>query len=67
MTASRCREGLRRAAESLAEARDTARGGGDELVAAELRVALVELGQIVGAIYTDDLLDRIFSRFCIGK
>ena len=38
-----------------------------ELVALELRLALEELGAIVGAIYTDDLLDRIFSRFCIGK
>jgi len=25
------------------------------------------LGEMVGAIYSDDLLDRIFSRFCIGK
>ncbi len=40
---------------------------GDELVAAEIRVALAELGNMVGAVYTDDLLDRIFSRFCIGK
>jgi tRNA modification GTPase len=38
-----------------------------ELLALELRGALEELGAMVGAIYTDDLLDRIFSRFCIGK
>lgn len=38
-----------------------------ELLALELRLALDELGAIVGAVYTDDLLDRIFSRFCIGK
>jgi tRNA modification GTPase len=38
-----------------------------ELVALELRTALEELGAMVGAVYTDDLLDRIFSRFCIGK
>jgi tRNA modification GTPase len=38
-----------------------------ELLALELRGALDELGEMVGAIYTDDLLDRIFSRFCIGK
>jgi tRNA modification GTPase len=38
-----------------------------ELLALELRVALDELGAMVGAVYTDDLLDRIFSRFCIGK
>jgi tRNA modification GTPase len=37
------------------------------LVAAELRRALSELGKIVGAVDTDDILDRIFSRFCIGK
>jgi tRNA modification GTPase len=38
-----------------------------ELLAVELRGALEQLGQMVGAVYTEDLLDRIFSRFCIGK
>ena len=38
-----------------------------EVLALELRGALDQLGEMVGAIYTDDLLDRIFSRFCIGK
>ncbi len=38
-----------------------------ELLALELREGLDQLGQMVGAVYTDDLLDRIFSRFCIGK
>lgn len=38
-----------------------------ELLALELRGALDQLGEMTGAIYTDDLLDRIFSRFCIGK
>jgi tRNA modification GTPase len=38
-----------------------------ELLAVELRGALDELGAMVGAVYADDLLDRIFSRFCIGK
>ncbi len=38
-----------------------------EILAVELRGALDELGAMVGAVYTDDLLDRIFSRFCIGK
>ena len=41
--------------------------GGEELVAAEVRVALDELGKVAGDVYTDDVLDRIFSRFCIGK
>jgi tRNA modification GTPase len=38
-----------------------------ELLALELRGALEELGALVGTIYTDDILERIFSRFCIGK
>ena len=42
-------------------------GGGEELVSAELRGAVDILGRLVGTIYTDDLLDSIFSRFCIGK
>ena len=67
-TATRCGESLRLAAESLTRARKVAEHqGGDELIAAEVRTALVELGKVVGTIYTDDLLDRIFSRFCIGK
>ncbi|MHC4176793.1 MAG: tRNA modification GTPase, partial [Planctomycetota bacterium] len=67
-TAVRCRESLRLAGESLERARRIVRGGNDEeLVAAEVRVALDELGQVVGTVYTDDVLDRIFSRFCIGK
>jgi tRNA modification GTPase len=38
-----------------------------ELLALELRLTLEQLGAMVGAVYTDDLLDRVFSRFCIGK
>jgi tRNA modification GTPase len=38
-----------------------------EVLAVELRGAIDQLGEMVGAVYTDDLLDRIFSRFCIGK
>jgi tRNA modification GTPase len=38
-----------------------------ELLAFELRETLEQLGQMVGAVYTDELLDRVFSRFCIGK
>ena len=45
----------------------TAELGGDELIACEIRTALLELGKVAGAVYTDDVLDRIFSRFCIGK
>jgi tRNA modification GTPase len=38
-----------------------------DFVAMDIRQALHHLGEITGEIYTDDLLDSIFSRFCIGK
>lgn len=38
-----------------------------DLVAADIRRALYSLGQITGEITTDDLLDNIFTKFCIGK
>ena len=38
-----------------------------ELTAASLRAVIDQLGEMTGAVYTNDLLDRIFSRFCIGK
>jgi tRNA modification GTPase len=67
-TAARCRESLRQTRIALRKSLRVARRGlGDELVAVELRTALDHLGQVVGAVYTDDVLDRIFSRFCIGK
>jgi len=67
-TAERCHEALRLAAECLARAREALRADlGDELVAAEIRLALDELGRVTGAVYTEDLLDRVFSRFCVGK
>ena len=67
-TAVRCGESLRLAAASLDRAREAVAAGlGEELIAAEVRVALNELGKVAGAVYSDDVLDRIFSRFCIGK
>ncbi len=38
-----------------------------ELVAVDLRDALSHLGEITGESTTEDLLDRIFSNFCLGK
>lgn len=67
-TAARCRDSLQGAIAALTRAADLAEnGGGDEFLATDVREALDELGRITGALYTDDLLDRIFSKFCIGK
>ena len=38
-----------------------------ELVAGDLRIAVNAVGEIVGKTATEDLLDSIFSQFCIGK
>ncbi|WP_027162835.1 tRNA uridine-5-carboxymethylaminomethyl(34) synthesis GTPase MnmE [Mesorhizobium sp. WSM1293] len=43
------------------------RAVGQELRAEELRLAADRLGRIVGAIDVEDMLDVIFSQFCIGK
>jgi len=67
-TLARCEESLRLARTSLANASAYSKqSAGEELVAFELRRGLHALGEIAGVVYTDDLLDRIFSRFCIGK
>jgi tRNA modification GTPase len=67
-TAARCNESVTQAGRAIDQAIQLASvGAGEELVATEIRVALDELGRVVGAVYTDDLLDRVFSRFCIGK
>lgn len=67
-TAIRCSESLRQAAAAMQRAQQAAaESAGDEIVAAEIRGALDDLAQVVGAVYTEDILDRIFSRFCIGK
>jgi tRNA modification GTPase len=44
-----------------------AAGSAPELVAEELKRAQQALGEIVGADSSDELLGRIFARFCIGK
>ena len=57
------------ASDSLEAARNILATNGDalELAAIELRAAVVSLRSILGDVATEDLLGRIFSRFCIGK
>ncbi len=61
-------EALHQARERLRQAREgMARRLSGEFIALDLREALEWLGEIVGLTYTEDLLDKIFSEFCIGK
>ena len=42
-------------------------GEGEELTAEELRLAADALGRLLGRVDVEDILDVIFSKFCIGK
>ncbi|NJL12056.1 MAG: tRNA uridine-5-carboxymethylaminomethyl(34) synthesis GTPase MnmE [Microscillaceae bacterium] len=55
------RQALQRVAASLESGLST------EMVASDVREALYHLGYITGEVSNEDLLDHIFSKFCIGK
>lgn len=57
----RSRKALEKAKKALAEKQSF------EFVAADLREALDALGEVTGRNVTEDVLDKIFSQFCIGK
>ncbi|WP_202212999.1 tRNA uridine-5-carboxymethylaminomethyl(34) synthesis GTPase MnmE [Methylacidimicrobium sp. AP8] len=59
---------LRRAIAALDQAADAFRAGlACELWCLELRTALQEVGEITGAVTSEEILDEVFRRFCIGK
>ncbi len=61
MALARTRQQVSRALASLQE------GLSQEFAALDIREALEALGEIAGETVTEDILDRIFSSFCIGK
>ncbi len=64
----RQKEHLDRTAASVREALASCRAGlSPELTAVDVRVGLDHLGLLVGEVVTDDVLDALFGRFCIGK
>ena len=60
-------EAVREAREALARAADRTSDAPPELAAFELREALDAMGRVLGAVTPDELLGRVFARFCIGK
>jgi tRNA modification GTPase len=68
VTNTRHRDALRRTAEHLQAANATLENGLPlDFVAIDLHAALDALGEITGETATEDLLERIFHDFCIGK
>lgn len=68
MTRARHYDALRRGREALERAGAALHEGAfADMLAAELRESLAALGEITGEAAGPDLLDRIFSTFCIGK
>ncbi len=59
---------LEQARDGLHKALDSIKSGlSPEFIAIDLRCALDSIGLIIGATYTEDILERIFNDFCIGK
>jgi len=68
VTSTRHRDALQKARENVRSAIGALdQGMTGDFLSIDLRSALKELGTITGEITTEDLLDSIFSRFCIGK
>ncbi len=68
MINARHQEALSRAAKALEHALGSLmHDRGTELVADDLRLAVNAIGEITGKTTTEDLLDVIFNKFCIGK
>jgi tRNA modification GTPase len=59
---------LSRAKENLIKARDSAMNNmSGEFVSVDLRNAINSLGEIIGEVTSEDILNNIFTKFCIGK
>ena len=68
MINARHQDALRRARVAVGQAEAAlAAGNSLELVAVDLRIGVNAVGEVVGKTTTDDLLDSIFSQFCLGK
>jgi tRNA modification GTPase len=68
ITRLRHHDALRRAEFHLQQARQSLEEGrSGEFIALDLRMALDAAGELTGQVRSADLLDDIFSTFCIGK
>jgi len=68
LSRERHRAGLTHAAAGLdAALPELARGGDPVLAAHHLRDAVAALEELIGLVHPDEVLERVFTRFCVGK
>jgi tRNA modification GTPase len=68
LSSLRHKDALTRAKRSLSLAKDSINKNiSPEFVALDLKAALDAIGEVIGKTVTDDILNKIFSEFCIGK
>ena len=68
LSRERHRVSLERAAESLSAARPELASGGDPVLSAHhVRDAVAALDEMIGLVHPDEVLGRVFERFCVGK
>jgi len=67
LTSERHQEALRRLSEHVGDALSAAASSTLEVVSGEIGLALDAISEILGANASEEVLDAIFRRFCIGK
>lgn len=68
VTSQRQQEHIRAASEAIQRVREVmASGGSGDMISSDVREVIDQIGAITGEITNEDILDRIFSQFCIGK
>jgi tRNA modification GTPase len=68
ITRERHRDHIQQAAEALDTASASMISGcSEELIAVDVTLAMEHLGSVLGKTFAEDLLDKIFGQFCIGK
>jgi tRNA modification GTPase len=67
ITRARHRRALEQTVAALDRVLAAREGGGEELIAEDLRGAATALGRLTGRVDVEDILDVIFRDFCIGK
>jgi tRNA modification GTPase len=68
VTSQRQQEHIRAASSAIQRVRVVMESGGSgDMISSDVREVIEQIGAITGEVTNEDILDRIFSQFCIGK